>query len=98
MLARFRSLWRNLRHREQVDTDLDREVRAVFEMLVDEKVKAGVPLEQARRAATLELGRVDSITQVVREERTGAALDAVFKDVRYAARLLRANPGFTAVV
>jgi predicted permease len=34
----------------------------------------------------------------VREERAGASLDAIAKDVRYGARMLRANPGFTFVV
>ena len=98
MLARLRSLWRNLRHTTRVDRDLDNEVKAVFEILVDEKIKTGLSLEQARRAATLELGRVDSIKQQVREQRAGASLDAIAKDVRYGARMLRANPGFTFVV
>ena len=98
MLSRLRSLWRNLSHRDRVDRDLDDEVRAVFDILVDEKMRAGLSLEQARRAATLELGRDASITQQVREARAGASLDAVMKDVRYGARMLRANPGFTLVV
>jgi predicted permease len=98
ILPRLRSLVRNLLHRDRVDRDLDHEVRAMFDLLVDEKLKAGLSPEQARRAATLELGRVDSITQQVREERTGASVDAVIKDVRYGARMLRANPGFTLVV
>src|SRR5687768_14981842 len=98
MLARLASLWRNLRHRDRVDRDLDAEVRAVFDILVDEKMRAGMTRDQARRAATLELGRVDGITQQVREERTGATLDALIKDVRYGARMLRANLGFTTVV
>ena len=63
MLARLKSLWRNLRHRDRVDDDLDREVRAVFDILVDEKIRAGMSLEQARRAATIELGRDASISQ-----------------------------------
>ena len=98
MLARLRSLWRNLTERDRVDRDLDDEVRAVFDILVDEKVRGGLSLEQARRAATIELGRQHAITQQVREERAGATLDAVIKDVRYGARMLRANPGFTLVV
>src|SRR5688572_16876906 len=91
MLARLASLWRNLRHRDRVDHELDAEVRAVFDILVDEKMRAGMTRDQARRAATLELGRVDGITQQVREERTGATLDALIKDVRYGARSLGAK-------
>src|SRR5689334_15117458 len=98
MLARVRSLFRNLRHRDGVDRDLDHEVRAVFDILVDEKIKTGLSLEQARRAATIELGREAAITQRVREERAGSSIDAIVKDVRYGARMLRANPGFTFVV
>jgi predicted permease len=98
MLARLRSVWRNLRHRDRADGDLDHEVHAVFDLLVDEKVKSGLSVEQARRAATLELGHVGAITQQVREERAGASIDAVINDVRYGARMLRANPGFTLVV
>ena len=98
MLARLTSLWRNLWHRDRVNDDLDREVRAVFDILVDEKTRAGLSLEQARRSAALELGREASLTQQVREARAGASIDAVIKDVRYGARMLRANPGFTFVV
>jgi predicted permease len=98
MFSRLASMWRNLRHRDRVDRDLDAEVRAVFDILVDEKLKAGLSPDQARRAANLELGRVDAVTQRVREERSGAWLDALIKDVQYGTRMLRANRGFTAVV
>src|SRR5262245_11927615 len=98
MLSRLKSLWRNLWYRDRVDRDLDSEVRAVYDLLVDEKMRSGMSLERARRAATLELGQVGAITQQVREERAGATIDAIIKDVRYGTRMLRANPGFTAVV
>ena len=34
----------------------------------------------------------------MREERAGASIDAIVEDLRYGTRMLRANPGFTAVV
>jgi hypothetical protein len=49
MLRQIRSLWRNLVHRERVDRDLNDEVLAAFDLLVDENVRAGMPLEAARR-------------------------------------------------
>lgn len=98
MWSRIASLWRNLRHRDRVDRDLDEEVRAVFDILVDENIRAGLTPQAARRAATIELGRIDSIKQQVRETRAGASVDALLQDVRYGARTLRANLGFTLVV
>jgi predicted permease len=94
----LRSLFRNLVHRDRVDQDLDDEVRAVYTLLVEEKIQSGLSPEQARRAATLELGMVESVKQQVREQRAGAYADAFFKDLRYAARMLRTNLGFTLVI
>jgi len=39
-----------------VEADLDDEVHSHLEMLVDENVHAGLPLDEARRAARIELG------------------------------------------
>ena len=97
-MPRLSSLWRNLVHRDRVDRDLDEEMRAIFNLLVDEKVQAGMPLEHARRAARLELGGIEPVKQQVRDERAGAYVEAFFKDVVYAFRMLRTNPGFTVIV
>jgi predicted permease len=95
MPARLRSLWRNLVHRDRVERDLDDEVRTIFEMLVEEKVKAGLAPADARRIATLQLGRAESIKTHVRDIRAGAWWDACLQDVRYGVRLLWQNPLFT---
>ena len=95
ILYRLRSLWRNLIHRDRVEHDLDDEVRAVFELVMAEKIQAGMRPEDARRAATLELGRVEVVKEQVRDVKMGAFADGVLQDLRYGARVLRRNPIFT---
>lgn len=94
LTARLAALWHNLRHRERIERDLDREVRATVDLLVDEKMRAGVPPPEARRLALLEIGGVEPTKERVRAARSGALLDTVMLDVRYGSRLLRRNPIF----
>ena len=75
--------------------ELDEELRAVVEALVDEHVRAGMSPVEARRAALIELGGIEPVKQQVRDVRAGAFLETVFGDIRHAARLLIRNPVFT---
>ena len=96
MLCRLRSLWRNLVHRDRVERELDEEVRGTFEMLADEHRQAGMSQDLARRAATIQLGRTESLKERVRDGKAGAFVDGWIQDVRYALRLLRRGPLFAA--
>lgn len=95
MLSRLRSLWRNLVHRSEVERDLDEEVAAMHALLVEERIRAGMDPDAARRAATIELGHVHILKEHVRDVRAGAFWDALVQDVRYGVRLLGRNPLFT---
>ncbi|MGH9373032.1 MAG: ADOP family duplicated permease [Vicinamibacterales bacterium] len=97
-MARITSLWRNLLRRDRIERDLDDELRAMFEALVDEKIRAGLKPEAARRAARLELGAVESIKEQVRDARAGAVVDHVRRDLRYALRTLVKSPGISLVM
>jgi hypothetical protein len=97
LLAKAQSLLRNLFHSWTVEADLDEEIDSYVEMAADEKIRAGMRPEEARRAVRVELGGVEQVKERVREERLGAWVYSVQSDCRYAFRQFRKNPGFTAV-
>lgn len=95
LLSRLRSLWRNLRHRDTVERDLDDELRATLDILIDEKLAAGLAPWEARRAAMMELGGIEPLKERVRDAWAGRFLDALWQDVTYAFRHIRRAPGFS---
>jgi putative ABC transport system permease protein len=97
LFVKARSFLRNFFLSHRVEADLDQEVRSHLAMLVEENIRAGMPPEEAKRAARIEIGGVEQVKEQVREERVGNWLRSVISDCRYAVRQLRKNPGFSAV-
>src|SRR5262245_43286289 len=93
-IRRLFRAWRNLTHRDRVERELDAELRATFDLLVDEKLQAGMNDRDARRAARLELDGIEAVKEDVRAARAGSSVDALLQDVRWGLRLLRRNPLF----
>jgi predicted permease len=85
----------NVFSREKLDKEIDRELRSHLELRIADNIAAGMPPEEARRDALIRFGN----RTVMRERVTAAdatmAVDAVARDVRYAARQLRRSPAFT---
>lgn len=98
MIRYFRVLWRNIRHREELNEDLDAELGAYFDAIVADKIGSGAIREDALREARRELGGVEQVKQTVRDARTGAFMETLIQDLRFALRTLVRNSGFSTVI
>jgi putative ABC transport system permease protein len=92
------SFWHNLIHRRRAESELDAEMRAVYELLVDQKIAEGVAPAKARRAARLDIGGIEQVKEQVREVRAGEWCRSILLDTRFALRTSLRNPGFTLLV
>jgi predicted permease len=79
------------------DSKFDQEVQSHLQMLADRFVAQGMPPEDAAAAARRQFGNTTLLEEERRELRTLASVEDLGRDLRYALRQLRRNPGFTAV-
>ncbi len=98
LLHRLGSVVSWILRRDRAEAQLDDDVRSFVEMSAAEKVRDGVPADEARRLALIELGGVEQVKEGVRAGRHGALLDDVGRDVRYAFRLFARQPTFAVVI
>jgi putative ABC transport system permease protein len=98
------SLWRQLTrglrgltHRSLADREVADEVQHYLELSAEAHMARGLSRDEALRAARLELGGVTRVEEQVRGYGWENLVETFLADLRYAARRLRATPGFTAV-
>ena len=92
-LLRFGGLFR----KEQQDAELAAELESHLEMQVEDNLHAGMTPEEARRRALIKLGGIEQTKESYRDQRGLPWLETVLQDLRFGLRMLRKNPGFTAV-
>ena len=88
---------RSLFRKEQVDRELDEELRAYQEMAAEEKIKNGMSRNAAFRAVRLERGNLEVSKEIVRSGGWEFFVETCWHDVLFGLRMLRRSAGFTTV-
>jgi len=79
------------------DRELSAEMESHVQLHVEDNLRAGMSMAQAKREALMKLGGVEQTKENYRERRSLPFLEVLLQDVRFGARMLRKNPGFTSV-
>jgi putative ABC transport system permease protein len=90
--------WRALTHRDELDQELDEELRFHLDRLTEQNIKNGMTPEEARRAALKTFNRVDQSKEECRDARGVGFIENVLRDASYSLRILVKSYAFTIVV
>jgi predicted permease len=95
----LRAFWLRLAgtvHVEPPDSFAE-ELEGHLQMHTEDNVRKGMSATEARRDALVKLGGIEQTKELYHDRQTLPVLEVFMQDLRYGLRMLRKNPGFTAV-
>ncbi|HKY42167.1 MAG TPA: ABC transporter permease [Pyrinomonadaceae bacterium] len=90
--------WRALTHKDELDQELEEEMRFHLDREIDQNIRNGMSPEDARLAAMKSFSRVDQSKEECRDARGVNMVENIVRDVSYSSRILLKNYAFTIVV
>jgi predicted permease len=95
LLAAIRKLWQSIAPRTH--SDVEEEFRSTLNAYQEDLISQGLPEEEARRKARIDLGHPAAQNESYRDAMGLRLFDELGGDIRYGLRALRRNPSFAAV-
>jgi len=79
------------------EREMAEELESHLRMHIDDNLRAGLDAAEARRQALIKLGGLEQVKESYRDRGGLPAVDTLILDLRYGARMLLKQPGFTLI-